>query len=60
MATWGFLDRRIGDVMQIEKLKAQMRDSKLLAPLMAGPNWLMSRVKAPTTPSDMPGSWRRD
>lgn len=60
MATWGFLDRRIGDVMQIEKLKAQMRDSKLLAPLMAGPNWLMSRVKAPTTPTDMPGSWRRD
>jgi len=58
-ATWGFLDRRIGDVMQIEKLKAQMRQSKVLAPLMAGPNWIMDRVKAPTgvPPSDMPGHW---
>lgn len=62
MATWGFLDRRIGDVMQIEKLKAKLRDNKVLAPLMAGPNWLMSRVKAPTRtpPADMPGSWGRN
>ncbi len=56
-ATWGFLDRRIDDVMQIEKLKAQVRDNKLLAPLMAGPNWLLSNLKAPAkmAPSDMPG-----
>ena len=59
MATWGFLDRRIGDVMQIEKLKADMRQSKLLAPFMAGPNWLFDHVKAPSgvPPKDMPGHW---
>jgi len=58
-ATWAFLDRRIEDVMQVEKLKARMRDSKLLGPLMAGPNWLLSRMKAPAkmAPDDMPGHW---
>ncbi len=57
VATWAFLDRRIDNVMQIEKLKAQVRDNKLLAPLMAGPNWLLSNLKAPAkmAPSDMPG-----
>jgi ubiquinone biosynthesis protein COQ9 len=57
MATWGFLDRRIGDVMQFEKLKAQIRESKFLAPFLAGPNWLLDRVKPPSTtpPQDMPG-----
>ena len=60
-ATWGFLDRRIGDVMQIEKLKADMRQSKVLAPFLAGPNWLFDHVKAPTRtpPRDMPGHWGR-
>lgn len=58
-ATWAFLDRRISDVMNIEKLKAQVRGNKLLAPLMAGPNWLLSRVKPPAkvAPNDMPGHW---
>ena len=57
MATWGFLDRRIGDVMAIEKLKAQARESKVLAPFLAGPNWLLERIKPParTPPPDMPG-----
>jgi len=57
MATWAFLDRRIGDVMQVEKLKAQMRQSKVLAPFMAGPNWILDRIRAPTggVPPDMPG-----
>ena len=59
MATWGFLDRRIGDVMQVEKLKAQIRENKVLAPFMAGPNWILDRIKAPTgaPPEDMPGHW---
>ena len=58
-ATWGFLDRRIGDVMQFEKLKADLRQSKVLAPFMAGPNWILDRIKAPTgtPPKDMPGHW---
>lgn len=57
--SWDFLDRRIEDVMQIEKLKAQVNDNKLLKPLMAGPNWLFSMIKPPTRMSrmNMPGSW---
>ncbi|HBB84268.1 MAG TPA: COQ9 family protein, partial [Sulfitobacter sp.] len=58
-ATWSFLDRRIDDVMQIEKLKAQVRDSPTLSRLMAGPNWLLSHIKAPRGQrnSDLPGRW---
>ncbi len=58
-ATWDFLARRIEDVMWIEKVKAQVNGNPLLKPLMAGPNWLMSRVKAPvrTNPAEMPGYW---
>lgn len=58
-ATWEFLDRRIENVMQIEKLKAQVNNSPTLSKLMAGPNWLLSHVKAPTRlpKMDLPGSW---
>jgi ubiquinone biosynthesis protein COQ9 len=58
-ATWAFLDRRIDDVMQIEKVKAQVRKSPVLGRLMAGPDWLMSRVRAPMRMPDvdLPGSW---
>jgi len=63
-ATWEFLDRRIDNVMQIEKLKAQVRQSPTLSRLMMGPNWLMSHVKAPKRmpQMDLPGRWtaRRD
>jgi ubiquinone biosynthesis protein COQ9 len=57
--TWDFLDRRIDNVMQIETLKAQVRDSPTLSKLMAGPNWLFGQIKAPQaqTKSDKPGSW---
>jgi ubiquinone biosynthesis protein COQ9 len=57
--TWRFLDRRVDDVMQIEKLKAKVNDNALLKPLMAGPNWLMARVRAPsrTARTDLPGQW---
>ena len=59
MATWDFLDRRIGEVMQIEKVKAQVRQSPTLSKLMAGPNWLLGRIKAPgaASRSNLPGSW---
>lgn len=58
-ATWEFLDRRIDNVMQIEKLKAQVQKSPTLSKLLAGPNWLLGQVKAPTRfpKSDFPGSW---
>jgi len=56
-ATWGFLARRIDDVMRIEKVKGQLRANPLTKGLMAGPEWLASKVRAPrrTPPADMPG-----
>lgn len=52
-ATWAFLDRRIDNVMQFETLKAKVRDNPALKPLLAGPNWLLSHVKAPTRMPDI-------
>ena len=59
--TWAFLDRRIENVMQIEKLKAQVNKNPVLSKLMTGPNWLLSRVKAPSPvpQSNLPGRWTR-
>lgn len=58
-ATWAFLDRRIEDVMRIEKFKAQVNDNPMLRTLMTGPNWLVGKIKAPqkARKSDLPGSW---
>jgi ubiquinone biosynthesis protein COQ9 len=54
--TWAFLERRIDDVMRIEKLKGAVREQPLLRPLLAGPNWLMSRIRAPRRArTDLPG-----
>lgn len=59
--TWAFLDRRIENVMQIEKFKAQVNASPVLSKIMAGPTWLMSHVKAPqrAPQSGLPGRWNR-
>ena len=61
-ATWAFLERRIEDVMRIEKVKAQVRESKVLSGLLAGPNWLLGQIKAPSRVQnpDLPGMWRPD
>ncbi len=58
-ATWAFLDRRIDDVMAIEKIKAQVRENPVLSRVMSGPNWLLGKIKAPMKMPDMdlPGSW---
>jgi ubiquinone biosynthesis protein COQ9 len=54
--TWAFLDRRIDDVMRIEKLKGAVNANALLRPLMIGPNWLMKQIKPPIhARSDLPG-----
>lgn len=60
-ATNEFLDRRIEDVMQIEKFKAQMRENKLLSGLMAGPLAFVGKIKAPQggQQAGMPGRWTR-
>lgn len=53
--TWDFLDRRIGDVMQIESTKAQLRGNPLTKPLMAGVDAVLGRMRAPQPRSDLPG-----
>jgi len=57
--TWAFLERRIDDVMRFEKVKAQMNGSAVLKPLLAGPKWALSFLKAPSTGprNDLPGRW---
>ncbi|MEL6585076.1 MAG: COQ9 family protein [Pseudomonadota bacterium] len=58
--TWGFLDRRIANVMQFEKVKSRAKDSPVLQRLMVGPNALLSRIRAPAKMprGDLPGWWR--
>ena len=58
-ATWAFLNRRIENVMQFEKMKAQVRDNPVMSKLLAGPNRILSGIKAPgqTPRMDMPGFW---
>jgi ubiquinone biosynthesis protein COQ9 len=58
--TWDFLDRRVEDVMRIEKVKAQAKDATLLKPLLSCSDWALSWVKAPSRAprNDMPGSWQ--
>ncbi|MEM7711777.1 MAG: COQ9 family protein [Pseudomonadota bacterium] len=57
--TWSFLDRRIDDVMIIEKIKGQVRGNPILSRMMAGPNMLFDRIKAPARSprDDLPGMW---
>jgi ubiquinone biosynthesis protein COQ9 len=56
-ATWDFLDRRITNVMQIEKFKSQMRDNPLAKAFAAGPGRWFDKIKAPIVPTDLPGSF---
>ncbi len=57
--TWEFLDRRIENVMQFEKVKAQARDNKIVSQLLAAPMSILGRIKAPsgTQQAGMPGRW---
>lgn len=64
-ATWDFLDRRIADVMQIEKLKAGLRNNPVAKFLKTGPFSgainAMSKFKMPDMPKmpdDLPGKFR--
>ncbi len=56
--TKDFLDRRIDDVMQIEKAKATVRENKVLSTFFALPNAALSLVKAPAGArrADVPGT----
>ena len=56
-ATWEFLDRRIDDVMGIEKLKAKARETPVVKDLMEAQTRFFDWVKAPKgeAPDDLPG-----
>ncbi len=54
-ATWAFLDRRIDNVMQFEKLKASVAEKPLAKALLGGPLKMLDMVRAPKVPVDMPG-----
>jgi ubiquinone biosynthesis protein COQ9 len=53
-ATWAFLDRRIDDVMRFEAAKAALNRNPVLKPLLAVPNWILSRIRAPVRAPDAP------
>jgi ubiquinone biosynthesis protein COQ9 len=54
--TWAFLDRRIGEVMEFEKLKARLREDRLAGPVLKAMGGLFGAVrKPPSAPADMPG-----
>ncbi len=59
-ATDAFIDRRIDNVMQFEKVKAQVRDNPLTKPFAATLERMVSGVKAPprAPEADLPGTWR--
>lgn len=53
--TLDFIDRRIENVMQFEKLKGQLRDNPLTKPLMEMQEAFFGRLRAPVSPVDVPG-----
>lgn len=53
--TWAFLDRRIDNVMQIEKGKAALARNPLGKALLAGPQKLLQKIRKPSPPDDLPG-----
>ena len=59
-ATRAFIDRRIENVMQFEKLKSQARKSVMLKPLTALVEGMTAGIKAPSQVAemDLPGIWR--
>ena len=55
--TWAFLDRRIEDVMQFEKVKSAIAANPLGKAMTEGPLAWLARMRAPVVPPDMPGSF---
>ena len=55
VSTWAFLDRRIANVMSVEKAKAGFRENPLGKALLAGPLKILERIHAPERGEDLPG-----
>lgn len=56
--TWAFLDRRIENVMQFEKTKAQVKASPVLRGVFAGPLKIFETLRKPTGSGPLPGAWQ--
>ncbi len=58
-ATWAFLDRRIDEVMQVEKAKKTVRENPVLSRALSGPAWVLGKIKAPQSAQtgNYPGRW---
>ena len=58
--TLAFVDRRIEDVMRIEKVKGQLRENSLTKPFMDLQSKLFSKVRMPDMShlNDLPGRWQ--
>lgn len=58
--TLAFIDRRIEDVMRIEKVKGQLRENSLTKPFMDLQSKLFSKVRMPDMShlNDLPGRWQ--
>jgi len=57
-ATWEFLDRRVEDVMRIEKAKAEVRKSPVLRKVFALPLAVLDGVRKPGgADTPLPGRW---
>jgi len=54
-ATWEFLDRRIENVMAIEKLKSGVRDNAFVKAMMAGPLKGLEKLRGLRMPPDFRG-----
>ncbi|CAN0589751.1 unnamed protein product [Ectocarpus sp. 12 AP-2014] len=55
--TYAFIDRRIEDVMRIEKMKGKLRENPISKPLMQLQDAFFSKLRAPKgAPDDLPGS----
>lgn len=57
--TAAFIDRRIENVMEFEKIKADMRKNRIVSGILAGPLKLLERVSAPEQRGDLPGMMRQ-
>ena len=55
--TYDFVDRRIENVMQFEKIKSDLRSNPLTKPVMEFQDALFARFKAPSNANDLPGRW---
>jgi len=60
--TWGFLDRRIDNVLAFEKLKGRIRENPLCKPFLALPERVIGGIRAPKAShrTDLPGSLDAD